>query len=82
MVRKQIQLTEDQMTALEDLAKRRHLSLSDLIREGVDRLLRSVATPSNAERRQRALSVAGRFRSGLGDLSRRHDVYLTEESDA
>lgn len=81
MVRTQIQLTEDQVAALEELAVRRHLSLDDLIREGVDSLLRSVATSSNAERRRRALAVAGRFRSGLGDLSKRHDAYLEEAFD-
>ncbi len=29
-------------------------------------------------RRQRAIAAAGRFRSGLGDLSARHDKYLAE----
>lgn len=78
MIQTQIQLTEEQMSALEELAKRRNISLSDLIREGVDNLLRSAAISSNAEQRQRALAIAGRFKSGLGDLSKRHDDYLAE----
>ena len=80
MIQTQIELTEEQMAALEEMAKRRHISPSDLIREGVDNLLRCEIAPGNAELKQRALAVAGRFRSGLGDLSKRHDDYLAEAS--
>ena len=82
MIRTEVLLSEDQVTALEGVAKRRHLCLADLIREGVTNLLRSVGTISDEERRQRALAVAGRFRSGLGDLSRHHDAYLEETFDS
>jgi predicted Zn-dependent peptidase len=81
MIQTQIQLTEEQMEALEELAKRRNVSTIDLIREGIDNLLRSSAISSKAELKQRALAVAGRFRSGLGDLSKRHDDYLAEALD-
>ncbi len=33
---------------------------------------------SREERKRRAIAVAGRFRSGLADLSVEHDRYLTE----
>ena len=82
MIRTEVLLSEDQVTALEGLAKRRHLSLADLVREGVSNLLRSVEPINDKERRQRALAVAGRFRSGLGDLSRHHDAYLEETFDS
>jgi len=82
VVQTQIELSEKQMAALEELAKRRHIPLSDLIREGVDKLLRSAAISSNAELRQRALAIAGRFKSGLGDLSKHHDDYLAEALDS
>lgn len=82
MVQTQIQLTEEQMAALEELAKRRNASVDDLVHEGINNLLRSSATSSKAELKQRALAVAGRFRSGLGDLSKRHDDYLVETLDA
>lgn len=82
MIRTEVLLSEDQVTALKGLAKRRHLSLADLIREGINHLLRSVGTTSDEERRQRALAVAGRFRSGLGDLSRHHNAYLEEPFDS
>ena len=82
MVQTQIQLTEEQMAALGELAKQRHLSLADLIQEGIDHLLRSVGTPSKAERKEHALAIAGRFKSGLGDLARRHDDYVAEAFEA
>ena len=81
MVQTQIQLSEEQMAALEELARKRHLSLSDLIRESVDNLLRSAAGFPTLEQKQRALAVAGRFKSGLGDLAKRHDDYVAEAFD-
>ena len=78
MVRTHIQLTDAQIAALKTLATQRHQSVADMIREGVERLIQSTNGSSPAERRQRALAVAGRFHSGLGDLARRHDVYVGE----
>ena len=76
MVQTEIQLSEEQMAALEKLAKKRHVSVSDLICKGIDSLLRSEAIPSKTGRKQRALAATGRFKSGLGDFSSRHDDYL------
>ena len=42
--------------------------------------LREITDP--AERRQRALAAAGRFHSGLQDLSGDHDKYLDDAYDA
>jgi hypothetical protein len=82
MVQTQIQLTEEQMTALGELAKKRHLPLPNLIQEAIDHLLRSIVTPTKAEQKERALAIAGRFKSGLGDLARRHDDYVAEAFEA
>lgn len=78
MVRTQIQLTEQQVEALKRLASKKRVSLAELIRQGVDTLIRSTGTVSPEERRKRAIAVAGRFRSGLKDLSSKHDDYLKE----
>ena len=84
MLRTQIQIEEDQIQWLRDKAKQRGVSVSQLIREGVefyrkheDRL------PENQKRK--ALAAIGRFSSGLSDTSEKHDDYLakafqTEES--
>lgn len=75
-IRIQIRLTEEQMHHLKALAAKRSVSLAQWIRESIDAL----AMPAgNAEiRRQRAIAVAGPFRSGKRDISSQHDRYLTE----
>jgi hypothetical protein len=78
MVRTQIQLTEKQAAALKRLAAKKRVSMAELIRVGVNNLLHSVETVSLEERRQRAIAIAGRFRSGRSDLSTKHDEHLAE----
>jgi hypothetical protein len=78
MVRTQVQLTERQAKALKKLALSRHLSIAELIRQAVDTMIRSNIVVDAEERRKRALDAAGRFRSGLRDLSTEHDKYLEE----
>ena len=78
MVRTQVQLEEEQAKALRRLAADRGVSVAQLIREGVETVLRSSHSRSTAERRRRLLSAVGRFRSGLRDVSSRHDHYLAE----
>lgn len=77
MIRTQIQLTEEQVQALKALAAEQRVSVAELIRRSVDRLTAS-ADLGQETRRQRALAVAGRFRSGCPDLSAEHDEYLAE----
>ncbi len=78
MVRTQIQLTEKQTEALKNAAAQRGVSMAELIRQSVDRLLEGVADLSPVELRTRAASVSGRFRSGRKDVSTRHDQYLSD----
>jgi hypothetical protein len=78
MVRTQIQLTEEQAKALKKLASSQHLSVAKLIRQAVDSMIRSNVVVDAKERRKRALDAAGRFRSGLRDLSTEHNKYLEE----
>ncbi len=73
MHRTQIQLTKDQLRALKKLAAERGQSMADLIRRAVDRLVREAG-----ERKRRALAAAGRFRSGIANLSADHDRHLDE----
>ena len=79
MVRTQIQLTEDQFAALRERAVAEGRSMADLVRTGVDSILRGGAGRADREeRRRRALAVIGRYRSAPRDLSRRHDDYLAK----
>lgn len=78
MVRTQIQLTEEQATALKKIALARHLSIAELIRQAVDNIIRSSSVIDFEERKKRAIAAAGRFHSGISDLSAAHDKYLAE----
>lgn len=76
MVRTQVQLTGDQMRTLKRLAGERGLSVAELVRQGVDLLVKSAGVSDQEEQHRRALAAVGRFRSGLGDLAIEHDRYL------
>jgi Arc/MetJ-type ribon-helix-helix transcriptional regulator len=78
MVRTQIQLTEKQAAALKRRARGARVSMAELIRQSVDRYLEQLGERDPEELRRRALAVAGRFRSGVGDLSEKHDQHLAE----
>ena len=78
MVRTQIQLPEQQVALLKQLAALQHPSMAELIRRAVDMFTGSPEAGNIRERRERARALAGRFHSGCSDLSARHDDYLSE----
>ena len=78
MIRTQIQLTEEQARALKNLASTRHVSVAELIRQSVDTLIRASGDIDIEERRRQAIAAAGRFHSGVSDVSAMHNEYLTE----
>jgi non-ribosomal peptide synthetase component F len=82
MIRTQIQLTERQTQRLKALAKERGVSMAELIRQSVDTLLDSPENSDREERKRRALSIIGMFRSDVSDLSTNHDEYLADAYDA
>jgi len=80
MTRTQVQLTEEQVEALRRLSAAEGRSIAYLVREGVEILLRSRITRRDPkEIKARALAAAGKFHSGLKDLSKNHDKYLAED---
>ena len=76
MHRTQIQITEEQMKMLREISREKHVSMSQIVREALDEYLRKVSSSSAEERRKRALSAVGKFRSGARDVSIKHDKYL------
>ncbi len=77
MIRTQIRLTDEQVRRVKRLAVERQVSMAAVIREGVDLLLQSEETAAtDDERIERAISVAGQFRSGGGDGAAQHDAHL------
>ena len=78
MVRMQVQLTEEQADRLRRLATESGQSIAELVRVGVDLYLGSRHQPTQNERIEHAVALAGRFASGLKDVSADHDRYLAE----
>ena len=78
MVRTQIQLREDQSRRLKMLAMDEGISIAELIRRSVDSYLGVARQLDQDERRQRALQIVGKYRSGSSDGSAEHDRYLAE----
>ena len=78
MIRTQIQLTEDQAKALKKIAQSRHLSVAELIRKAVDTVIKSNTVVNAEQRHRRAMEIVGKFSSGKRDVSKKHDLYLTE----
>lgn len=82
MIRTQIQLTEEQARTLKEIAHQENTSIAELTRRAIDQWLQTTRAIPMTERRQRALAVVGRFRSGQADVSERHDDYLAEAYSA
>ena len=88
MIRTMVQLTEEQMKALKELAKARKTSVAKLVRESVAQYV--VATNKDADReekRLRALEFIRKIKSGeiraydiegKTDVSVNHDKYFAE----
>lgn len=86
MIRTMVQLTEEQMKALKELAKARKTSVARLVRESVAQYV--VATNKEADReekRRRALEFIELMKKepfhdkdGATDVSVNHDKYLAE----
>lgn len=88
MVRMMVQLTEEQVKALKEMAKARKTPVAKLVRESVAQYV--AATPkemSREEKRQRALEFIRKLKDGeiqfhdiegKTDVSVNHDKYLAE----
>jgi plasmid stability protein len=77
MVRTQILLDEQQAKALRVLAAAEGRSMAELVRSGVEHILRSQGAIGGEDLKRRALEAAGRFHSGLHDLGTEHDRHLS-----
>jgi len=76
MVRTIIQLTEKQAKELKERSKKERVSVSELVRRGVDELLSKPSPDEEAWRR--AMEAVGFADFGIPDLSERHDHYFAK----
>ncbi len=81
MVRTQIQLTEEQAALLRNLAHQSNESIAAIIRKALDQYL-DKQQPERRTIYRQALTIIGKYRSVLPDVSRKHDRYLEEEFGA
>jgi len=79
MLRTQVQFTEEQYRKIRLLAQRRGVSISQVVRESVDRHLEAETYDSDALY-SRAAEIVGKYddKDGRDDLSSEHDEYLDE----
>ena len=61
------------------MAKAKKVSVAELIRQGIGLLLKNSSIVDTEERKKRALQAIGKFRSGMTDVSEKHDEYLGED---
>ncbi len=78
MVRTQIQLPERDLAELRRLAAEEGISVSELVRRGIRRVLEDKRRPGREELWDRAMKIAGKYRSGKSDVAQRHDDYLAK----
>lgn len=81
MKKLQIELTDEQWEQLEIISRENNLNIQNMISDGIEAWISSsgpiVTDPE--ERKKRFLSVIGKYKSGLIDVSTNHDKYLTED---
>jgi len=82
VIRTQVQLSEQQVQVLKEMAIKREASMAELIRQAIDRWIETEGVVSKEERKRRAKAAVGQFHSGLGDLAENHDKYLAEGYEA
>jgi hypothetical protein len=71
--RVQLYLRPEQIDALRALARRRNVSMAELVRQGVDRLLADIRPEDDP-----LWTIVGMFDSGIGDLAEKHDQYISD----
>ena len=74
MVRTQISLTQHQHAFLKEAALLDGVSLSELVRQAVDKLIAGRSQASTDSTR----ALIGALKSGVADISVNHDRYLAE----
>lgn len=79
MIRTQIQLSEEQARRVKAMARRQGVSMAELIRRGLDRLL-AEEEPARARHWSEAEALVGAFVDAAAgrDVAARHDAYLDE----
>ena len=82
MVRTQIQLPEEMVMRVREVAAHQQTSMAEVIRRAVSFFFEASPQAGRSGRYERAAAAAGSFSSGRSDLSSRHDRHFAEASEA
>ena len=69
----QVYLRQEQLDALRGLSDKQHVSLAELVRQAVDRLLSETPVEEDP-----LWDIVGLGASGVGNIAEAHDQYLVE----
>jgi len=72
----QVYLRPEQIESLRLEAERRKVSIAELVRQGVDRILAEVPVEEDP-----LWNIIGTFDSGIGNLAEKHDEYIARSVD-
>ena len=81
MVRTQIQLPEELVRRIRDVADDQHTSMAEVVRRAVSYFFEMSPQIDRKARYERAAAAAGAFSSGHSDLARCHDRHFAEASE-
>jgi predicted metal-binding transcription factor (methanogenesis marker protein 9) len=84
MKRIMVQVTEEQYRTLKEMSAEYKVSISELVRDGVDAVARHASQISHEERKRRIMALSGKYRDvqGAADVSQNHDRYLNEGNES
>jgi hypothetical protein len=77
MVRKFVQLTDEQVESLERFAKKQDVPVAELIARAVDQFI-CAENMRDEEIRKKAMAFVGMVSDDVTDLSTNHDYYLMQ----
>ncbi len=77
MMQTQIQLTEQQADMLKVISNDKSISVEALIRKAIDHYL-ITQTPDRSALYRQAMTVVGKYKAGVENISVEHDKYLEE----
>ena len=82
MIRTQIQLTEALSVQTKQIAAKKHISISELVRRAVTAFIESSSKAIAEDKYERAAAIAGRFSSKNTNTSENHDGYFVEAANS
>ena len=82
MVRTQVQLPEEMVRRVREVADHQQTSMAEVVRRALSFFFEASPQAGRSARYERAAAAAGSFSSGRSDVSSRHDHHFAVASEA